>query len=118
MYMEKSSRGHGNKVFISFERTDILQIFKLTFYYNRFSSSNPYLRATGRFGAQLLLANDSWSPRYVIPKNDQYSQSPTDWKIFSSIVTVEIYRIKVICDPIDTPHSDMCLSNITITHSV
>ena len=37
MYIETSSNNHGNNVFVSFERTDIIQISNITFYYNRFS---------------------------------------------------------------------------------
>ena len=37
MYIETSTNNHGNKVFVSFERTDIIQISKISFYYNRFS---------------------------------------------------------------------------------
>ena len=36
-YIETSSNNHGNDVFVSFERTDIIQIINITFYYNRFS---------------------------------------------------------------------------------
>ena len=39
LYMEISSNDHGNNVFVSFERTDIIQITNITFYYNRFSIS-------------------------------------------------------------------------------
>ena len=37
MFIETSSGGHGNNVFVSFEGTGIIQITKITFYYNRFS---------------------------------------------------------------------------------
>ena len=37
MYIETSSNNHGNNVFVSFERTDIIQISNITFHYNRFS---------------------------------------------------------------------------------
>ena len=37
MYIQASSGNHGNNVFCSFERTDIIQITNTTFYYNRFS---------------------------------------------------------------------------------
>ena len=37
MYIETSSKNHGNNVFVSFERTDIIQISDITFYYNIFS---------------------------------------------------------------------------------
>ena len=36
MYIEKSSNNHGNIVFVSFGRTDIIKITNITFYYNRF----------------------------------------------------------------------------------
>ena len=37
MYIETSSNNHGSNVFVSWERTDIIQISNITFYYNRFS---------------------------------------------------------------------------------
>ena len=37
MYIETSSKNHGNNVFVSFERTDIIQVFNIAVYYNRFS---------------------------------------------------------------------------------
>ena len=36
MYIETSSGNHGKDVFVSFERTDFIQISKITFSYNRF----------------------------------------------------------------------------------
>ena len=37
MYIETSSKNHGNdNTFVSIERTDIIQISNITFYYNRF----------------------------------------------------------------------------------
>ena len=39
MYIETSSYNHGNIVFVSFERTDIIQITTITFYYKKFSIS-------------------------------------------------------------------------------
>ena len=38
MYFETNSNVHGDNVFVSFERTDIIQISKITFYYSRFSN--------------------------------------------------------------------------------
>ena len=49
MYIETSSGNNGNIVLVSFERTDIIQKSNKTFYYNRFSSSDPNLRAKGGF---------------------------------------------------------------------
>ena len=37
MYIETSSGNHGNDVFCSFGRSDIIQITNITFFYNRFS---------------------------------------------------------------------------------
>ena len=72
----------------------------------------------GRFRIQLLLEDNTRSTRYNIPKKDGYSDSSTDWSLVSLNFTKENYGIKLIYDEIDTPHADMCFSNITITHSV
>ena len=118
MYVETSSNNYGDNVYVSFERTDIIQITKTSFYYNRDSSSNQNLRAMGRFRIQLLLEDNTWSTRYNIHKNDRYSDSSTDWILVNLNFTVENYGIKLIYDQIDTARADMCFSNITITHSV
>ena len=60
MYMETSSNNNCNKVFVSFERKDIIQITNISFYYYRYSSSNQNLRAMGRFRIQLLLNDNTW----------------------------------------------------------
>ena len=50
MYIETSSNNHGNNVFVSWERTDIIQITNITFYYNRFSIlTNEDKKSMGRF---------------------------------------------------------------------
>ena len=119
MYIETSSSNNGNNVFVSWERTDIIQITDITFYYNRFSIlTNDSLKSTGRFRILLLLEDNTWSTRYNIPKNDRYSDLFTDWTLVSLNFNVENYGIKLIYDEIDTAHADMCFSNITITHSV
>ena len=120
MYIETSANNYGHgKVFVSFERTDIIQIRNITFYYNRFSIlTNDSLKSMGRFRVQLLLEYDTWSTQYTIEKNTQYSDNPTDWSLLNLDFTVENYGIKLIYDQIDSPHADMCFSNITITHSV
>ena len=53
-----------------------------------------------------------------MPKNDRYSDSSTDWTLVNSNFLVEHFGIRLIYDEIGRPHADMCLSNITITHSV
>ena len=120
MYIETGSNNHGHeRVFVSWERTDIIQISNITFYYNRFSIlTNNSKKSMGRFRIQLLLEDNTWSTRYKIPKNDRYSDSSIDWSKISLNFTVENYGIRLIYDEIDTPHADMCFSNITITHSV
>ena len=119
MYIETSSNNHGNNVFISFERTDIIQISNISFYYNRFSiSTNESKKSMGRFRVQLLLEDNTWDTRCNISKNDRYSDSSTDWTLVNLNFTVENYGFKLIYDEIETPHADVCFSNITITHSV
>ena len=72
----------------------------------------------GRFRIQLLLEDNTWSTVYTIPKNEQYSNTSTDWSLLNLDFTTENYGIKLVYDQIDTPHADMCFSNISLTHSV
>ena len=119
MYIEMSSGSHGSNVFVSFERTDIVQITNITFYYNRFSIlTDNSLISMGRFRIQLLLKDNTWNTQYTIAKNTQYSNSSTERSLLNLDFTEENYGIKLIYDQIDTAHADMCFSNITITHSV
>ena len=119
MYIETSSNNHGDDVFVSWERTDIIQISDITFYYNRFSIlTNDSKKSMGRFRVQLLLQDNTWSTRYNIPKNNRYSNSPTQWSKLSLNFTEENYGIKLILDEIDSAHSDMCFGNFLITHSI
>ena len=105
--------------FCSFERTDIIQITNITFYYNRFSIfTSESHKSMGRFRIQSILEDNTWSTQYIIPKNSQYSTTSTEWTLLKIDFTVENYCFKLIYDQIDTAHADMCFSNITITHSV
>ena len=63
MYIETSSNNHGHeKVFVSWERTDIIQISNITFSYNRFSIlTNDSIKSMGMFRNQLLLEDNTWS---------------------------------------------------------
>ena len=80
MCITTSSNNHGKTIFISFERTDVIQINKISFYYNRFSIlTKDSLKSMGRFTIQLLLEDNNWSNIYNIPKNDRYSDSSTQW---------------------------------------
>ena len=120
MYIETSANHHGNEnVFVSWERTDIIQISNITFYHNRFSIlTDDSKKSMGRFRIQLLLEDDNWTTQYTIPKNTQYSNTSTDWTLLNLDFTIENYGVKLFYDQIDGAHSDMCFSNITITHSV
>ena len=120
MYIETSSNNHGHeRVFVSRERTDIIQTSNITVYDNRFSIlTNFTLKAMVRFAIQLLLEDNKWNTQYTIPKNCQYSDLSTDWTRVILNFTVEKYGIKPFYDQIDTTHADMCFSNFTITHSV
>ena len=120
MSIETSSNNSGNeKLFVSWERTDIVQVTNITFYYDRFSIlTNDSKKSIGRFRIQLLLEDNSWSTRYNIPKNDRYSDTSTQWTLVNLYFTVENYGIKLIYDRIDTLYADLCFSNITITYSV
>ena len=45
MYLETSSNNHGDGAFISWEKSDIIEITNITLYYNRFSiSTNDLLK--------------------------------------------------------------------------
>ena len=49
----------------------------------------------GSFRMQFLIADNTWSSRYDIPKIDRYSNSSTDWTLVSLNFTVENYGIKI-----------------------
>ena len=69
MYIETSTNNYGENVFVSIERTDIIQISYITFYYNRFSIiTNDDIKSMGQFKIQLLLGNNTWTTQYTIEK--------------------------------------------------
>ena len=120
MYIKTSSNNHGHeRVFVSWERTYLIQISNITFYYNRFSIliSDSH-KSMGRFSILLFLDDNTWSTQYTIAKNTQYSDTSTDWTLINLDFTVVNCGIKLIYDQIDTAHADMCFSKITKTHSV
>ena len=51
-------------------------------------------------------------------KTTKYSNTLTEWHLINLDFTEENYGIKLFYDQIDTPHADICFSNISITHSV
>ena len=118
MYIETTGGNKGSNVFVSFERSDIIQISNITFCYNRFSISDINFRSMGRFRIQLLLDDDIWETQYTIAKNEGYSTSSTEWTLLNSDFTKKNFGIKLIYDKIDTSHADMCFSDITIIHHI
>ena len=83
MYIESSSNNHGHeRIFVSWERIDLIQISNITFYYNRFSIlTNNSEKSMGRFRIQFLLGDNTWSTQYTIDKNTQYSDSESEWNL-------------------------------------
>ena len=119
MYIETSSNNQGNIVFVSYERTDIIQITNIKFYYNRFSILSSYsLKTMGRFRKQLLLSDNTRSTRHKIHKNDRHSDTSAQWHLISLKFTEKIFGVKLVYDLIDTFHADMCFSKNAATHSV
>ena len=118
MFLESSSINHGDNTYLILSRRDIIQITNISFYYNRFSISDENLRAMPRFRIQILLENGNWDNKYTIEKNSQFSNTSTEWTYLSLDFTQENYGIRLIFDRIDTAHADMCLSNISITHTL
>ena len=117
MYIE-SSGNNNSEAYVKLIQTDIIQISNISFYYNRFSSSDPNLRAMCRFRIDILLDNNTWINKYTIMENTQYSDTSTEWKLLSLDFTEENYGIRLIYDRITSAHCDMSFSDITITHSV
>ena len=75
IYIETSSGNKSNDVFVSFERTDIFQVSNISSHYNRYSIPQNYLlESLGHLRIQFLLADNTWSRRYKIPKGDRYSE--------------------------------------------
>ena len=92
MYIETSSNNHGNGVCVNFERTYIIQNFKINFYYNRYPiSTYNSLKSMGRFRIQSLLEENTWSTRYNRPEINRYSNSSTKWTLLSLNYSVENY---------------------------
>ena len=118
MYIESSGNNNGDYTFVRLIRTDIIQISIISFYYNRFSSSDESLKAMGRFRIQLLLDDNTWENKYTIEKNSQFSDSSKEWSLLSLDFSEENYGISLIYDRIDAAHAGMCFSDITITYSV
>ena len=97
LYIETTHNNHGhNKIFVSWERTEIIQISNINFYYNRFSIlTDDSKKSMGRFKVQLLSKDNSLSTLYTIIKNTNYSNLSTDWSFLNLNFTTENYGIKL-----------------------
>ena len=91
MYIETNPGSFGSdNVFVSWERTDIIQTSVNSFYFNRFSIlTNDSNKSMGRFRIQLLLGDNTWSTQCWIRESDQFSDNSTDWTLVNLIFTVE-----------------------------
>ena len=76
---EAIGNNYGPNVFVSFERTDPMQISKITFNYNQFTTGKS--KSLDRFRSQLPRRDKTCCTRYNIPKNDRYSNSSTQWTL-------------------------------------
>ena len=118
MYLETSGVNNGFGTYATLTRTDIIQITNISFYYNRFSISDENFRAMPRFRVQILLENGNWENKYTIEKNSQFSNTSTEWTHLSLDFTQENCGVRLLFDRIDSAHADMCISNISITHTL
>ena len=121
MYIETSSNNHNtsnDNVFVSFERIDNIHISNITFYHNRYSSSDPSKRSMGKLDIQLL-RNGSWQSEFIIEKDSNYSTSPSEWTLLNmNVISQPNYGIKLVYSGINNAHADICFSDINITHSI
>ena len=118
MYIETSQNNSGiENIFVSFERTDLIQTSNISFYHYSFSIlTNDSVKLLGGFGIQPLLEDSTWSARYCIPKNDRYSDSLAHWTLVNSNFAVGKCFDKIMYDQIELPDADVCFSIIAITH--
>ena len=103
---------------VSFERIDIIHFSNISFYYNRFSSSDPNQCAMGRFRIHLLIPHRHWSPKKAFDEKTKYGANSTDWSLINLVFMEAKYWIRRVYDQIETTHADMGFCKITITYSV
>ena len=99
MYIETSQNNHNTEnddVFVSWERTDIIHISNITFYHNRFSTSDAVKRNMGKLDIQLL-RNGSWETEYSIEKILNFSVDATlDFIKFRYNFTTKLWNKTII----------------------
>ena len=120
MYIECSGKQYNTSnddVFVSFERTDILQNSNITFYHNIFPISDITKKGMGKLEIQLL-RNGVWQTEFTIEKDTNISTLSTDWTLLNlNAFSQPNYGIKLLYSEINTAHADMCFSDINITHA-
>ena len=97
--LKSSGSNSGEGVFCSWERTDLHNISNVTFYYNRFSTSNESLRNRGRFRIEIL-KNNNWETIFTTAQNEGFTESATEWELINLDNTEKNYGIKMIIDEI------------------
>ena len=76
------------------------------------------MKAMGTFSSQLLSENHTWDTIYTVPKNNQYSGTPTEWSLTCLDITKNNSGITLIYGEFDSAHCDMCFSINTKNYSV
>ena len=121
MFIESSQYNHNtanDDVFVSFERTDIIHISNITFYHNRFSTSDASKRSMGKLEIQLL-RNGVWETEFTIEKDTNFSILSTDWTLSNmNIRSQPNCGIKLVYSGVNNAHGDMCFSDISITPTI
>ena len=72
----------------------------------------------GSFRIQIILKDNTWSTRNIMPHNDRYSDTSLDWTLVSLIFSEKNYGKRLCYDQIDTANADLWFSKKTITDSV
>ena len=121
MYKETSANNQYTSidiVLVSFERTDIIHISNITFYYKRLSTSAASKKNMGKMEIHFL-RNGVWQTEYTMDEYTNFSAISTDWSLFNmNIISQPNYGIKLVYSGINSAHADMCFSDINITHSI
>ena len=101
--------------FLSFERTDNIQIRNMTLHYNGLSASNR--KSMEKFRKQIILLNGQELSNYMNDKNTNYNVISGEWTLKILNFTKTKYGTKVIYDQLDKTLVDPRFSKNMMTHS-
>ena len=119
MYIETSGNKSGSDDVCRYQRADIFQPSNFSFYYIKFSIlTNVCPNSKGRFRIQHLLADNTWSTRYNILKNDRYSNSSTHGTLVSFHLNIKNHGKKLNHNQLFTSHADIRFSNVSTKHAL